>query len=609
MSILIDKVRIAGFRGISNLEISLQRVVVLIGQNNAGKTSLIKAIQLAMGDYSRYLSEEDFYINSSGDKASSILVDVRIVATDDAGNRVNMFSTDWMILFGDRIKSEPNGMQYLALRTKATENFVKGGFDVARSTLESWPLIDNWTTAIIKETKLNTRISSVPFISIEAQRDVYQELKEKSSFVGKVLSSIEYQRSDIVALEELIKEVNDAAVDKSASLQSLKTHLNKLNHAVGGAGGAEVTPFPKKLRDLSKHFSVHFGEGANTSFSMEYHGMGTRSWASMLTVKSFIDLQVEKHREESEPFFPIIAAEEPEAHLHPNAQRTIYHQLAQTRGQVILSTHSPYLAAMAEPNELRSLTKRNGAVIVGGLDSAIDSESLRRLRREVIHSRGEIFFSKAIVLCEGETEEQALPLLFRKYFENESFQLGVNFVSVSGSGKKYLPFFRFAQNFSIPVFVFSDGEEKTRKELKKNFELVFGTTDIDNSAHITILDDTDFEGYLVKEGYRNVLEDAIKEVEGAEAIDYWIRTRNGTPSSPVKTSQPPCTSCNQSIYESPIRDYSLEAGELRALHDILDSKKTAFAPVIADKLCELEKNNFPAKLIELFEKIKNGALL
>lgn len=608
MSILIDKVRIAGFRGISNLEISLQRVVVLIGQNNAGKTSLIKAIQLAMGDYSRYLNEEDFYINSSGDKASSILVDVRIVATDDAGNRVNMFSTDWMILFGDRIKSEPNGMQYLALRTKATENFVKGGFDVARSTLESWPLIDNWTTAIIKETKLNARISGVPFISIEAQRDVYQELKEKSSFVGKVLSSIEYQRSDIVALEELIKEVNDAAVDKSASLQSLKTHLNKLNHAVGGAGGAEVTPFPKKIRDLSKHFSVHFGEGANTSFSMEYHGMGTRSWASMLTVKSFIDLQVEKHREESEPFFPIIAAEEPEAHLHPNAQRTIYHQLAQTRGQLILSTHSPYLAAMAEPNELRSLTKRDGAVIVGLLDEEIDSESLRRLRREVIHSRGEIFFSKAIVLCEGETEEQALPLLFEKFFGCQAFQLGVNFVSVGGSGKKYLPFFRFAKDFSIPVFVFSDGETKARSGLKTNYELVYGATDIDRSSHITILDDTDFEGYLIKDGYRCILEEAIKVVDGEDAIDRWISSLDGKPSGSVKSDKPPCINCNQAIYERPIRDYSSEDGTLRALHDILDSKKTAFAPVIADKLCELEISDLPPKLVELFEKIKNGAL-
>ena len=60
MSILINKIRIFGFRGISNLEISLPKVAVLIGQNNAGKTSIIKALQLALGDYSRHLTDEDF---------------------------------------------------------------------------------------------------------------------------------------------------------------------------------------------------------------------------------------------------------------------------------------------------------------------------------------------------------------------------------------------------------------------------------------------------------------------------------------------------------------------------------------------------------------------
>ena len=36
---------------------------------------------------------------------------------------------------------------------------------------------------------------------------------------------------------------------------------------------------------------------------MEYHGMGTRSWASMLTVKAFTELLARNHEEEAEPFF------------------------------------------------------------------------------------------------------------------------------------------------------------------------------------------------------------------------------------------------------------------------------------------------------------------
>ncbi|MFN4860833.1 MAG: TOPRIM nucleotidyl transferase/hydrolase domain-containing protein, partial [Pseudanabaena sp.] len=58
-----------------------------------------------------------------------------------------------------------------------------------------------------------------------------------------------------------------------------------------------------------------------------------------------------------------------------------------------------------------------------------------------------------IVLCEGETEEQALPLLFEKYFGSEAFVKGISFIGVRGAGN-YLPFLRFAYDFSIPVYIF-----------------------------------------------------------------------------------------------------------------------------------------------------------
>ena len=84
----------------------------------------------------------------------------------------------------------------------------------------------------------------------------------KHSFVGKLLSGINYNHADVKALEELIGEVNEQAVDKSPELASLKSHLGQRNNTFQGAGTAELTPFPKKLRDLSKNFSVHFGDAS-----------------------------------------------------------------------------------------------------------------------------------------------------------------------------------------------------------------------------------------------------------------------------------------------------------------------------------------------------------
>lgn len=606
MSIQIDTVRISGFRGISNIEITLPKVTIILGQNNAGKTSVIKALQLAMGDYSRYLSDEDFHIDKDDKRQEVITIDLRFIAVNN-DSRAKEFLESWQQIFGDKIQSEPDGNQFMAIRTVAKPDRVKGGYIIERFHLDVWPEHVNWLDVRInKKNRLNKRLESVPFIPIDAQRDIHNELKERSSFVGRVLSSVEYDDEDITELERMVAAVNKEAIEKSEPLKRLRTHLDNLNQSFEGAGQTELTPFPKKIRDLSKRFSVNFGESDKSSFSMEYHGMGTRSWASMLTVKAFAELLAKNHEDEAEPFFPIIAAEEPEAHLHPNAQRTLYKQLIDVPGQVIISTHSPYIAGLAELHEIKYLSKSKNSVQVYQLRDNFEDDDLRKLKREVVHSRGELLFSKAIVLSEGETEEQALPELFESYTGKHPFSLGINFVGVNGSGAKYRPFLILAKDLNIPVFIFSDGEDKPVKELKKNYEKIFGPTDIEKAPNITILDGTDFEGYLLSQGFNELIEKTIQENQGDDAIDKWIEKKDGTLLKRIKTDKPNCETCNQPIYEDVLRNYRSGDGRLDAILEILDSSKPLYAKAITDNLIKLPKEQYPQKIIELFKQIKLG---
>ncbi|MEZ9394793.1 ATP-dependent endonuclease [Vibrio splendidus] len=471
MAILINAVRISGFRGISNLEISLPKVAVLIGQNNAGKTSIIKALQLALGDYSRHLTDEDFYIDCDDNVRSEIIVDISIVPVDESSQRTNIFTDEWVEVFGDWVQADLEENDFVAIRTICEKDSIKGGFKVSRYPLSRWSGFENWTDESAKiNNKISKRIDAIPFVAIDAQRDIHQELREKTSYIGKVLSDISFESEDKEALEDLIAELNESAVEKSTVLSELKTHLDSLSQSFEGQGQTDITPFPKKIRDLSKRFSIHFGEDDTNSFSMEYHGMGTRSWASMLTVKAFIDILEKKHVEEEECFFPIIAAEEPEAHLHPNAQRTLYKQLTDIKGQTIISSHSPYLASECKLQDLRSLRNGRDGVEVNSLGNGFAPEDINKLQRDVMRFRGEILFSKAIILFEGVTEEQLAPIFFEKYFSKSCYAVGVNCVSVAG--KNYPPFVKLAYRLGIPVCIVSDNDGTTFTEISSQIRKI-----------------------------------------------------------------------------------------------------------------------------------------
>ncbi|WP_201288038.1 ATP-dependent nuclease [Psychromonas sp. L1A2] len=282
-------------------------------------------------------------------------------------------------------------------------------------------------------------------------------------------------------------------------------------------------------------------------------------------------------------------------------------QLTDIKGQTIISSHSPYLAALANQQDLRVIAKVNGqGTSVFSLKEGLPPEELRKIHREVIHSKGELLFATAVVLSEGETEAQALPLLFETYFKKAPFILGVNFIGVGGSGSKYKPYLTFARDFNIPVFIFTDGEDKPIKGLQKVYSEVYGETDITTASNITILEGTDFEGYLLDDGFQGEVETAIKAHDGDDRISKYIAKKQGKQTKAVLSDKPACETCSQPIYECGVYDYLGDAGYRKAILEILDSDKTKYAKVVADHLCSLQPDALPPKIIALFEQIKAG---
>jgi len=579
MTILIKTIRVFGFRGLQNIEVDLEPITVLTGMNNTGKTSFLKAIQIALGNR-QFISPDDFYISDSN-ISDKIIVDVKIVPIDKNGIVQNDFDENWEELFTvDRIMIDTDDKSFIPLRTVINYDELNVTYKSKQYILPDWPLFKNksdkfWYQTINGNEKA-FNYDGIPFFYIDAQRDILEDMKVKNSFLGKMISKIEYSKEDVKKIEQQIKELNKQAVNSSVVLSNIKNTLKELDSTMDSASeGIEITPFTKKIRDLNKGLSIHYGDKRD-SFPMEYHGMGTRSWSSLLTLKSFINMLDKNAESEKTPFSPILAIEEPEAHLHPNAQKKLYKQIAGVRGQKIISTHSPYIAASAELSQIRSFYKDNKSVACGAINTKeLISEDVRRIKRQVTNTRGEIFFSKAIIFFEGETEEQALPIFANHYFNKTAVEMGIDFVGVGGYGN-YLPFLRVAEALKIPWFIFSDAEPDVKTSVKKQYtESHCSKSEVD--VIIFLSDGNNFEKQFISDGYNEEVRKSIIKIEILKC---------------------------QNKYHEEAKKKEIAAYDDIKLYEIITDIKAQIGPVIAESIIDSGKP-LPQKVIELFEKINS----
>lgn len=507
----VDCVRIANFRSLKNVEVTLAGTTILVGMNNAGKTSFLRALHLALGQDRRSLTPDDFHSSdSSQDTESEILIDFRIVPVDQEGKQVEEFDQLWYDSdFGglNIVSTDDRDKEFVAVRTRIRFDAVKNDFELKRFLLTEWPIFANWQGA--NERGRAPRFEQIVSFFIDAQRDLVSDLRDRSSYIGKLLSKIDISEQDIVALEEQLKHVNEEIVAKSDVLSHMRKALGALGKTVSSFGeGVEVTPVSKKVRDITKGLGVQFKDSGDSTFPLDAHGMGTRSWASLLTYQAYVSWLAGKASASNLPFHPILTLEEPEAHLHPNAQRSVYEQLANTTGQKIISTHSPYVAGHAELETIRHFYKPRSETQVSSLPiEDLAGADIRKIRREVMHTRGELLFARAVVLFEGETEEQALPVFARHHWRQFPFERGVAFVGVGGDGK-YLPFIRTLETMGIPWFIFSDGEPNAIKCVRSALAAI-GQVPDKNPRVVILPGEAGIEEYLIAKGYRNAVLDAV----------------------------------------------------------------------------------------------------
>ncbi len=601
--IAVTDVRVSNFRSLANIEVELGDLTVLLGANNAGKTSFLDALFAAIGAGRKVLASDDIRLangEAMAPKERVVVIDIRIYPIGADGRKVAAFpeGSFWTTLWGTsfvlELDADSDLGEFIAFRTTLAWSVSKADYVIDRKPLKEWRSFDDWLSTPVSDKGVSAaQLEPIALHYIDAKRDLDDDLRKQGSFWRRLTDDLGLPPADIVELEQALTNINQLIVDKSDILKHLKVNLADLQGVVSAdSAGIEIAPVARKLRDLSKGVDVSFSTAGSQSFPLARHGMGTRSLASLLVFRAFASWRNLRAKEGGDKIHSVLALEEPEAHLHPQAQRSLFAHIKAITGQRVVSTHSPYFAGQAHLGDLRLFIKKGGETTATKLDLTAlkNPDDLRKLQETVIESRGDLLFSRAVIFFEGQTEEQALPIWADKYWGASVHELGFTFVRANGTA--YFPLVWLAKNLQIPWYIFADGEPQPLSKLEDALKKAECPVAAECPNIVVLPDGKNFETHLIAHGYLPEIRLGLDEVRGVpDALGQHMISEHGKPYGPGKGN----------------RDYQSAGGAERAAKDAMSNAKTKMAKPLARIISALEDENrrFPPGIRKLFDTIAN----
>ena len=625
MGLQITQVRVKNFRSIESLNVKLTQNNVVLGQNNCGKSNLLRAINIALTP-NPTVSEEDIFVahGETLTKDKESIIDILIRPTNEDGSIASNFSVFWAKVFTTNwIATDIDTGDFVGIRTIIAYNPEFDSYRITRKQIRVWE--DSIETAkCSKKIHFNADMQSYIFsFYMDAQRDIIDDIKNQKSYFGRATSSKDMPQELIREIEGKLDAINEQIVANTPALRSAEAQIAQIGNVVGANGGhLQIEPISRKISDLHRGIDVKFRDGNGASFSLADHGMGTRSWVSFLTLGAYVKYlsQCIKDKNPEAEIFVVLTLEEPEAHLHAAAQKKLYAQIKEFQGQKIVSTHSPCIVAQADVSEFVHLYKQDGKTSCNRLDKdRYEVEELAKIQREFINSKGDLLFSTAIILAEGITEEQALPVYFEKYFGTDPSFSGVSILGIGG--QNYHTFIKLVNDFKIPWYIFSDGEDKTVSTVRKAVLKATGQA-LENVKNVIIIDQgNDYERHLISSGYSSTMIQAINKYEkilrdevdpeGAQRdprdfFERYIESNNHQQAGTKNTGEA-CVTCGRPLSEKVFNVYDGDEGVKRALLDVCQRgrNKAKYALLIAQEIVTTAspENVVPPKVHELFVEV------
>lgn len=469
----LTQLRLSNFQcfAVGPAAIGLTALCFLLGPNGTGKTAVLQALARMFGldPTLRRIRKSDFHTKAeqagkaiSGPLTLWIEADFEFPELKKAKGKhvtVPVHFAHMQLITADGVPR----VRYRLTATLDEDGDIEEAFQCVISVDEH----DEPTKAI--PIQKHDR-SAIQVHYLPARRDPADHISfAANALLGRALRAADWQ-TEGESIAKLTGEISEALSGNAAIEgigQQLATHWSALHKGTHYANPA-ISFAGNDVDSLLRHLSLSFAPGAGepqVDFSRLSDGQQSLLYLALVLSMQAIGRKVLAKKSEAfdvdklrPAVFTLVAMEEPENSLSPHYLGRILNALREFAGhddaQAIVATHAPSLLRRVEPEQIRYLRlDGDRQTLVSTIVMPDTSDEAHKFVREAVQAFPELYFSRLVILGEGDSEEIVLPRLLRAKGLAED-EVSVCVVPLGGRHVNH--FWRLLQGLGIPQVTLLD---------------------------------------------------------------------------------------------------------------------------------------------------------
>lgn len=466
----LQTIRLSNFQsfGVEPTELGLDDITYLIGPNGSGKTAALQALcrLFAFDPSLRRILRSDFHVpfdEENVPEERQLWIEADFLFPELAEDEDNSTVAPH---FGHMRLDEADGIPRVRFRLSATmgpdgdiEETLVYVLDI---NADGSPLN---TAQVPRSERNHIHVHYLP-----ARRDPADHIAYgANALLGRMLRAVNWD-----AERDVIKGLTDQISDSLAANPSVDAFSTSLKAAWGTLHKGSFFTDPKitfvasEVEALLRHMSVSFSPGHDeqlVDFSRLSDGQKSMLYLSLVLSSQAIGRAVLAEEDTSfdadklrPPVFTLVAVEEPENSLSPHYLGRIVNALGLMTGngdaQALIATHAPSMLRRVAPERIRYLRLTEGRTSrVTHIQLPDTADEAHKFVREAVQAFPEVYFSRLVVLGEGDSEEIVLPRLLQV----KGAPVDESAVSIAPLGGRHVNhFWRLLSALQIPYLTLLD---------------------------------------------------------------------------------------------------------------------------------------------------------